>query len=125
MGFKFGPLSKSALLILVLFATWHVAEAVTITLGPKSSWTKEQKTEFYLGVYGGMLKLCGYYSEGQELEDLASMSPYGREGIPGFDFDEYGGNCAELKEEADKYFLSRKDYWFRLLSTKYGQTVKP
>ena len=113
MGSMFGPLSKSVLLILMLFATWHAAEAVTITLGPKSSWTKEQNMEFYRGVYSGMLKLCGYYSEGGELEDLASMSPYGREGIPGFDFDEYGGNCAELKEEADNYVLSRKDFWLR------------
>ncbi len=124
MKTTFGQLSKSVLLFLMLFATWNVAEAGSAVVSPDRSWTKEQQTEFWIGAYGKFLKMCGYFTEGSELEDLASLSPYGRQ-VPGLGYDEYGGDCAELKEKADKYFLSRKDELRLWLSKKYGQTVQP
>ena len=120
MKSKFGPLSKPVLLILMLFATWHVAEAGTSIIGPDDKWTKIQKNEYMIGVYSGFMKFCGYFSEGIELEEIANLSPYGEEGVTNVSrYDGYGGNCVDLKENVDKYYLSRKDDWFRLLSSKY------
>ncbi len=111
------------------FATWHFAEAGEH--GPDPSWSQAESMESLIGKYAGVMELCGYYGEASELKNITKMLPKWKWGFFKFDY-EFLGNCAEVKEEADRIFLSRKDFWIRFLSSKYKtpavaspQPVKP
>lgn len=94
--------------------------AVVVRIGPKESWSEEQRAEYWLGFLSEALTHCGYYSDARALRELARQTPYGRHGISqttGYDY--YAGGCASARNDAKKV-LSNKNAWKAHLESKYS-----
>src|SRR3546814_3076251 len=85
----------AAAALLVAAISFGAVAATGPSVGPKASWDKMQKFEYYLGQLAGALNFCNSFELSGQVRELADLSPYGRKGwvsLLAFD-DLRGGRC--------------------------------
>lgn len=87
--------------------------------GPNPDWTDNQKFEWYLGYMSKAATTCGNFSASNELNEIASLSPYGRIGLQGTSADRFTGPaCGGILKRINE-LLQKKETYIRYLSESY------
>ena len=110
----------TALAVLAVLSPLAAGAATGPKVGPKESWTAMQKYEYYIGQLGSALNLCNSFDLANRLQDLAKLTPYGRQGwnsLLAFD-DIRGGHCTRYADDASKLLEDREKLW-SYLTEKY------
>lgn len=103
----------------VATAAGSAGAAQAPAVGPKSSWSDNQKFEWYLGHMSQAAAICRDYDAAKQLSEIAALSPYGKLGLKSIGFDSFSGAaCGGIRKDA-KELLQKKDAYLRYMNATY------